>query len=61
MPANSASPELRAMVFCAVDQCLMARSPRTRTPPQVDRRVREHPAKSVSTYTRRGPRRPAAG
>eukprot|EP00969_Alexandrium_andersonii_P251083 11097755-Alexandrium_andersonii.AAC.1 len=49
MPASSACPELKAMVFCVVDQCLMARRPRTHTPPQVDRRVRKHPAKSMST------------
>eukprot|EP00969_Alexandrium_andersonii_P069016 3044186-Alexandrium_andersonii.AAC.1 len=49
MPANSASPGLNAMVFRVVDQCLMARMQRTHTPPHVDRRVRRHPAKSVST------------
>eukprot|EP00969_Alexandrium_andersonii_P331007 14630833-Alexandrium_andersonii.AAC.1 len=54
MPASSASPELKAMVFCMVDQCLMARSPRMHTHPQADRRVRKRPAKSVSTYARRG-------
>eukprot|EP00969_Alexandrium_andersonii_P230960 10199870-Alexandrium_andersonii.AAC.1 len=53
MPANSASPELNAMVFWVVNQCLMAREPRTRTPTQVDLWVRRHPAKSVSTCTRR--------
>eukprot|EP00969_Alexandrium_andersonii_P151213 6686082-Alexandrium_andersonii.AAC.1 len=52
-PANSASPELKAMVFCVVDQCLMARRPRTHTPPQMDRRARRRPAKIVSAYTRR--------
>eukprot|EP00969_Alexandrium_andersonii_P347477 15363436-Alexandrium_andersonii.AAC.1 len=48
MPANSASPEFKAMVFWVVDQRLMACRPRTHTPPHVDRRVRRHPAKSVS-------------
>eukprot|EP00969_Alexandrium_andersonii_P146144 6463628-Alexandrium_andersonii.AAC.1 len=33
IPACSASPELKAMVFWVVDQRLMARRPRTRTPP----------------------------
>eukprot|EP00969_Alexandrium_andersonii_P331908 14668457-Alexandrium_andersonii.AAC.1 len=41
-----ASPELSVMVFCVVDQCLMVCTPRMQTPPHVDRRVREHPAKS---------------
>eukprot|EP00969_Alexandrium_andersonii_P202349 8941038-Alexandrium_andersonii.AAC.1 len=49
MPASSASPELNAMVFCVVDQRLMARMPLTHTPQLVDLRVRRHPAKSVST------------
>eukprot|EP00969_Alexandrium_andersonii_P143711 6354880-Alexandrium_andersonii.AAC.1 len=53
MPASSASPELRAMVFCAVDQCLMACCPRKHTPPHVDRGVRRHPAKPASTNARR--------
>eukprot|EP00969_Alexandrium_andersonii_P294846 13032607-Alexandrium_andersonii.AAC.1 len=53
IPASSASPELKAMVFWVVDQCLMARAPRMRTPPHVDRRVGRRPAKSVSTYVRR--------
>eukprot|EP00969_Alexandrium_andersonii_P087689 3868435-Alexandrium_andersonii.AAC.1 len=53
MPASSASPELKAMAFWVVDQGLMARKPRTRTPPHVDLRVRRHPAKSVATYARR--------
>eukprot|EP00969_Alexandrium_andersonii_P151107 6681301-Alexandrium_andersonii.AAC.1 len=53
IPASSASPELKAMVFWVVDQCLMAREPRTHTPPHVDLRVRRRPAKSVSTYVRR--------
>eukprot|EP00969_Alexandrium_andersonii_P095606 4223904-Alexandrium_andersonii.AAC.1 len=48
IPASSASPELKAMVFCVVDQCLMACMPPTHTPPLVDLRVRRHPAKSVS-------------
>eukprot|EP00969_Alexandrium_andersonii_P256494 11338843-Alexandrium_andersonii.AAC.1 len=54
MPARPAFPELKATVLRAVDQCLMARNPRTHTPPQMDRRVRMHPAKSASTRTRRG-------
>eukprot|EP00969_Alexandrium_andersonii_P055260 2435063-Alexandrium_andersonii.AAC.1 len=47
MPANSASPELSAMVFCVVDQCFMVRTPHTQAPPRVDRRVRKHLAKSM--------------
>eukprot|EP00969_Alexandrium_andersonii_P003319 142270-Alexandrium_andersonii.AAC.1 len=39
MPASSASPELKAMVFCVVGHCVTARNPLTRAPPQVDRRV----------------------
>eukprot|EP00969_Alexandrium_andersonii_P014947 653506-Alexandrium_andersonii.AAC.1 len=53
MPASSASPELKAMVFWVVDQRLMACWPRTHTPPHVDRRVRRHPVKSASTNARR--------
>eukprot|EP00969_Alexandrium_andersonii_P298843 13210552-Alexandrium_andersonii.AAC.1 len=49
IPASSASPELKALVFCVVDQCLMARIPLTHTPPLVDLRVGKRPAKSVST------------
>eukprot|EP00969_Alexandrium_andersonii_P323179 14279788-Alexandrium_andersonii.AAC.1 len=52
MPASSASPELSAIVFCVVDQCLMARAPRAQTPPHVDRPARRHPAKSVFTNAR---------
>eukprot|EP00969_Alexandrium_andersonii_P347553 15366817-Alexandrium_andersonii.AAC.1 len=52
-PANSASPELKAMVFWVVDQCSMARCPRMRAPPRVGRRARRRPAKSASTYARR--------
>eukprot|EP00969_Alexandrium_andersonii_P008484 370247-Alexandrium_andersonii.AAC.1 len=48
IPASSASPELKAMVFWVIDQCLMACCPRTRTPPHVDLRVSRHPAKSAS-------------
>eukprot|EP00969_Alexandrium_andersonii_P174698 7725030-Alexandrium_andersonii.AAC.1 len=48
MPANSAAPELNAIVFCVVDPCFMVCTPRMQTPPHVDRRVRKHPAKSVS-------------
>eukprot|EP00969_Alexandrium_andersonii_P031660 1383457-Alexandrium_andersonii.AAC.1 len=33
LPASSASPELKAMVFWVVDQCLMARCPRMHAPP----------------------------
>eukprot|EP00969_Alexandrium_andersonii_P303429 13414176-Alexandrium_andersonii.AAC.1 len=54
MPASPASPELNAMVFCVVDQCLMAREPRTHTLPHVERRVCKRPTKSVSTRTRTG-------
>eukprot|EP00969_Alexandrium_andersonii_P117953 5217496-Alexandrium_andersonii.AAC.1 len=32
MPPSSASPELSAIVFCVVDQCLMVCSPRMQTP-----------------------------
>eukprot|EP00969_Alexandrium_andersonii_P283389 12528309-Alexandrium_andersonii.AAC.1 len=32
-PASSASPELKAMVFCFVDQCLTACAPRMHTLP----------------------------
>eukprot|EP00969_Alexandrium_andersonii_P329606 14565548-Alexandrium_andersonii.AAC.1 len=49
IPASSAPPELKAVVFCVVDQCLMARMPLMHTPPLVDLRVRRHPAKSAST------------
>eukprot|EP00969_Alexandrium_andersonii_P365949 15467366-Alexandrium_andersonii.AAC.1 len=49
MLASSASPELKAMVFGVVDQCLMACAPRTHTPPHAERRVCKHPTKSVST------------
>eukprot|EP00969_Alexandrium_andersonii_P114254 5050808-Alexandrium_andersonii.AAC.1 len=52
MPANSAPPELSAFVFCVVDQRLLARSPRVQTPPRMGRRVRRHPAMSVSTNVR---------
>eukprot|EP00969_Alexandrium_andersonii_P005110 221831-Alexandrium_andersonii.AAC.1 len=52
MPASSASPELSAIVFCVVGQCLTAPAPRAQTPPHVDRRARKHPAKSVSTNAR---------
>eukprot|EP00969_Alexandrium_andersonii_P230944 10199118-Alexandrium_andersonii.AAC.1 len=45
-PASSASLELKAMVFCVVDQCLMARKPRMRTHPRVNRRASKRPAKS---------------
>eukprot|EP00969_Alexandrium_andersonii_P334549 14784557-Alexandrium_andersonii.AAC.1 len=48
MPANSASQELSAIVFCVVDQCLTVRAPRMPTPPRVDRRARRHPATSAS-------------
>eukprot|EP00969_Alexandrium_andersonii_P093158 4113383-Alexandrium_andersonii.AAC.1 len=51
MPASSASPELRAMVFWVVGQCLMVWDPHTAAPPLVERRVDMHPAKSVSVYT----------
>eukprot|EP00969_Alexandrium_andersonii_P323786 14306348-Alexandrium_andersonii.AAC.1 len=47
MPASTASPELRAMVFCVADQSFSARRLRTRTPPPVERRAARHPAKSA--------------
>eukprot|EP00969_Alexandrium_andersonii_P157819 6974940-Alexandrium_andersonii.AAC.1 len=52
MPANSTSPELSAIVFCVVGQRFMVCTPRTQTPPRVDRRVRKRPAKSASTNAR---------
>eukprot|EP00969_Alexandrium_andersonii_P191737 8468500-Alexandrium_andersonii.AAC.1 len=52
MPASSASPELSAIVFRVVDQCLTVRVPRMQTPPHVERIVRRHPAKSASTNVR---------
>eukprot|EP00969_Alexandrium_andersonii_P014536 634201-Alexandrium_andersonii.AAC.1 len=52
MPANSASPELSAIVFCVVGQCLIARVPRAQTPPLVGRRARRRPAKSASANAR---------
>eukprot|EP00969_Alexandrium_andersonii_P010973 477648-Alexandrium_andersonii.AAC.1 len=61
MPASSASPELNAMVFCVVAQCLVAHRPRTHAPPHVERRARKHPAKSASTYTQRGAPSPCHG
>eukprot|EP00969_Alexandrium_andersonii_P201615 8907738-Alexandrium_andersonii.AAC.1 len=61
MPASSASPELSAIVFCVVDQCLMACTPRTQTFPHVGRQVRRRPAKSVSTNVRTPAPRPAKG
>eukprot|EP00969_Alexandrium_andersonii_P215283 9508864-Alexandrium_andersonii.AAC.1 len=36
IPASSASPELKAMVFWVVDQCLKACNPRAHAPPHVD-------------------------
>eukprot|EP00969_Alexandrium_andersonii_P201821 8916894-Alexandrium_andersonii.AAC.1 len=52
-PANSASPKLSAMVFCAVGQRLIVRAPRAQIPPRhVDRRSRRRPAKSVSANAR---------
>eukprot|EP00969_Alexandrium_andersonii_P113588 5019818-Alexandrium_andersonii.AAC.1 len=39
IPASSASPELRAIVFWVVGQCLITRDPHIATPPQVERRV----------------------
>eukprot|EP00969_Alexandrium_andersonii_P117219 5184424-Alexandrium_andersonii.AAC.1 len=52
MPANSASPELSAIVFCEMGQRLTARTPHIQTPPHAERLVRRHPAKSVSTKVR---------
>eukprot|EP00969_Alexandrium_andersonii_P108050 4767172-Alexandrium_andersonii.AAC.1 len=43
-PPSSASPELSAIVFCVVGQCLMVCTPRRQTPPHVDRRARRRPA-----------------
>eukprot|EP00969_Alexandrium_andersonii_P184266 8141757-Alexandrium_andersonii.AAC.1 len=60
-PASPASPELKAMVFCVVDQCLTARKPLAHAPPQIDRRARKRPAKSVSAYARRGAPSPCRG
>eukprot|EP00969_Alexandrium_andersonii_P170659 7544745-Alexandrium_andersonii.AAC.1 len=53
IPARSASPELKAMVFWVDDQCSMACWPRMHTPPHVGRRVSKHPAKPAPTYARR--------
>eukprot|EP00969_Alexandrium_andersonii_P096781 4272503-Alexandrium_andersonii.AAC.1 len=61
MPASSASPELKAMVFWVVDQCFIACWPRARAPPHVDRRVWRQPVKSASTYVRIPPPHPAMG
>ena len=52
-PASSASPELNAMTFCVVAQCLITWAPRQQMPPEVDLRVVMQPAKSVSTQARR--------
>eukprot|EP00969_Alexandrium_andersonii_P081724 3603038-Alexandrium_andersonii.AAC.1 len=49
------------MVFCVIDQCLMARRPRAHTPPQVDRRVASTPQSPCSLKRGRGPQRPATG
>eukprot|EP00969_Alexandrium_andersonii_P034160 1493814-Alexandrium_andersonii.AAC.1 len=49
IPADSASPELKAMVFRVMDQHFLVCCPRRHTPPHVDRRVRKQPAKSVPT------------
>eukprot|EP00969_Alexandrium_andersonii_P058833 2592757-Alexandrium_andersonii.AAC.1 len=48
IPGSSASPELKAMVFCVANQCLMACIPRMHRPPLVGLRVCRHPAKSAS-------------
>eukprot|EP00969_Alexandrium_andersonii_P040829 1790318-Alexandrium_andersonii.AAC.1 len=53
MSASAASPELKATVFCVMDQCLMACMPRTH-PSACGAPSSRHPAKSVSTYTRGG-------
>eukprot|EP00969_Alexandrium_andersonii_P255556 11296549-Alexandrium_andersonii.AAC.1 len=55
MPASTASPELSAMVFCVVDQCLSVRRPSAQTPLLVDHRAARqlapppHPAKESDT------------
>eukprot|EP00969_Alexandrium_andersonii_P076834 3387444-Alexandrium_andersonii.AAC.1 len=36
MPARSASPELKAMVCCVDDKCLMTRRPRAAAPQNVE-------------------------
>eukprot|EP00969_Alexandrium_andersonii_P152773 6755815-Alexandrium_andersonii.AAC.1 len=41
--ASSASPELRAMVFCVEGQCLILRAPHMAAPPQVERRAATQP------------------
>eukprot|EP00969_Alexandrium_andersonii_P161000 7115104-Alexandrium_andersonii.AAC.1 len=53
MPASSASPELKAMVFCVVDQRLVAREPLRQTPPRAVRRVSRQPAMSASMFARK--------
>jgi hypothetical protein len=48
-PPSSASSDDRVTYFWVTDQCLRTWEPRKRMPPEVDLRVCEHPAKSVST------------
>ena len=48
-PPSSASAELRVTVLCVLDQCLMRWPPLRVRPPEVERLVEGHPAKSVST------------
>eukprot|EP00969_Alexandrium_andersonii_P007522 327076-Alexandrium_andersonii.AAC.1 len=52
LPANSAPPELSAIIFCVVDQRFVVCAPRTQAPPRVDRRARKHPAKPVPRISR---------
>ena len=49
-PANSASPELSAVLAWVDDKCFIACSPSITTPPEVNFLVRGHPAQSVSVY-----------
>eukprot|EP00969_Alexandrium_andersonii_P113884 5034082-Alexandrium_andersonii.AAC.1 len=48
IPASSASPERRAIVFWVEDQCLITWDSRVAAPPRVERRAVIHPAKSAS-------------
>ena len=46
MPVSSASAELIATVVCVLDQAFVRWLPILATPPDVERLVRSHPAKS---------------
>eukprot|EP00969_Alexandrium_andersonii_P041775 1832013-Alexandrium_andersonii.AAC.1 len=61
MPASSASPELKAMVFCVVDKCLMACNPLTHTPSAGGSLSALTPSKASVNIRAEGAHRPAAG